>query len=49
MYQLMCDCWEECPQNRPHFRSLSEDVTKLLMEMGIGDEYLDLAKEESPK
>jgi len=45
LYQMMCDCWEESPQDRPHFRTLSEDVTKMLMDMGIADEYLDLANE----
>ena len=48
LYQLMKDCWSERAQDRTHFRNLSEDVEKMMRDMGIADEYLDLANEDSP-
>nr|XP_039264121.1 fibroblast growth factor receptor-like isoform X2 [Styela clava] len=42
MYMLMRDCWEEDPRRRPIFRSLVEDLERMLAEAS-NDEYINSA------
>nr|Q95YM9.1 RecName: Full=Fibroblast growth factor receptor; Short=HrFGFR; Flags: Precursor [Halocynthia roretzi]BAB59007.1 FGFR [Halocynthia roretzi] len=42
MYRLMRDCWEEDPSKRPNFRTLVEDLDRMLAESST-EVYIDFA------
>lgn len=43
MYQIMCNCWQQVPSQRPTFKQLVQELDQVLTSKACtGEEYLDL-------
>ena len=40
--KVMQDCWLVVPGERPTFRIISEDAEKMMLDLGVADDYLNL-------